>query len=296
MKCYRIKNWNDIYECSRNREHKELKWFACPIKLAGDGYTMIMELPDGTRRKEGAAIYGAWMACVQVAAACSPRGTFIKSDGTPHDENSLSRKTRIPAPIIKQMLTFCYGSCKWLEMIEINARAEKSPEVAGKMPDDAKKRPYITLHYTTLHNTQPGGRGGNKKSLLDLGNGKNIYYSMLGKLLKYCKKDKDQTGRIIYRSKDKDNPTAWLNEGMKTKKNSYLFVASVDEDAKPQEVKNWIDEKVWKIPVVSRSNPENQQPQIDENDDQKQARHTFTSLVEKIEVGMGKDMTSVANP
>lgn len=287
MNCYRIKNWNEIYECSRNRDHKELKWFACPIKLSGDGYTTIMELPDGTRRKEGAAIYGAWMACVQVAASCFPRGTFIKSDGTPHDENSLSRKTRIPIPIIKQMLSFCYESCKWLEMININKPAGIQPEVAGKSPEGAEKRPYITLHYNTLHNTRPKRPRNVNKSVIDLGNGKSIYYSILGKLLKYCKKDSDQANKIIYQSKDKENPTSWIIKGMKTKINSYLFVAAIDEDTQPQKVKDWIDEKILKILPKP---PEQSKPIDTEQPELVPLKNEFMTLVEKIEGDMGKGM------
>jgi hypothetical protein len=43
MQCYKIKNWQDIYEKNRTRELKEVKWIALPVNLSGDGYCQIME-------------------------------------------------------------------------------------------------------------------------------------------------------------------------------------------------------------------------------------------------------------
>jgi len=50
-----------MYENNRTRELKRLEWFPMPNKQDGDGYTLIME------QKDGPAIFGAWVACVQIA-------------------------------------------------------------------------------------------------------------------------------------------------------------------------------------------------------------------------------------
>jgi len=95
---FRIVNWNTHYENNRTREMRNMSWVPIPVKLAGDGYTEMVE------GKDGAAIYGAWVACVLVAASCDPRGTLLRGNGEPHDPRSLSRITRLPTPIIRKML------------------------------------------------------------------------------------------------------------------------------------------------------------------------------------------------
>ena len=118
MQCYRVKNWNEIYEINRTRELKKMSWIPIPIKLYGDGYTLIMSEEDG------ASIFGAWIAMLEVAAHCDPRGTLIRSAGIPHDAAGISRQCRIPEKTIKRMLDFCFKFCKWLEIIEIESTCD----------------------------------------------------------------------------------------------------------------------------------------------------------------------------
>ena len=122
---YRIKDWDEHYENNRTRDMKEMRWVPIPCKLDGDGYTTIME------KKNGASIYGAWIACVIVASSCGERGTLLRSNKTPHDTASLARITRIPKPIIKEMLDICTKECKWIEIIDLQEGAEIPQEGAG---------------------------------------------------------------------------------------------------------------------------------------------------------------------
>ena len=93
---YVIKNYSAIYENNRTRELKTVKWIALPVKLDGDGYATIMQEEDG------AAIFGAWIACLEVAA--KTKGIFIRSNGEAHSSASLSRITRVSENIISRML------------------------------------------------------------------------------------------------------------------------------------------------------------------------------------------------
>lgn len=90
MTTYRIRGWPEHFENNRTAELKNLTWVRMPVKLDGDGYTELLDHP------QGAAHYGAWVACVLVAARCDPRGTLLRDGGRPHDAASLSRITRIP--------------------------------------------------------------------------------------------------------------------------------------------------------------------------------------------------------
>lgn len=136
---YRIKNWDQIYENNRTRELKTLLWLALPIKLNGDGYTMIMEEHNG---QKGPAIFGAWIALVEIAANCNPRGTLIRSNGEPHSSRTIMRQSRIDLAVIDSMLEFCLQKCKWLELIDLESGAIIPQEDATISQDPAEKPPY----------------------------------------------------------------------------------------------------------------------------------------------------------
>lgn len=98
----RVANWSEHFENNRTRELKVMTWVPVPTKQDGDGYTQVMDHP------QGAAHFGAWIAMLQVAAKCDERGTLTR-DGrngvrVPHDAASLSRLTRIPARILSDAI------------------------------------------------------------------------------------------------------------------------------------------------------------------------------------------------
>lgn len=131
MKVYRIKDWDKCYENNRTRELKAMQWVPIPNKLDGDGYTLLME------KKNGTAIFGAWIACVEVASKCDPRGTLLRTGEKPHDIDSLSRISRVPKELIKQMLEVCVNECKWIEYIDLRTGAEIPHEDATLSHDPA---------------------------------------------------------------------------------------------------------------------------------------------------------------
>lgn len=111
MKLYRIRNWSKLFENNRTKEIKHMAWVPIPNKQDGDGYTQVMDRPDG------AAIFGAWIACVQIASRCDPRGTLIRDGGKPHDSQSLSRMSRMPPAVIQAMLeALSNPDVNWLEV------------------------------------------------------------------------------------------------------------------------------------------------------------------------------------
>lgn len=94
---YSIRDWSVNFENSRSRQLRELRYVMIPNKHDGDGYTELLDHPNG------AAHFGAWCAIVEVASKCAPRGALVRQDGTPHDANSLSRLTRIPARVFNEV-------------------------------------------------------------------------------------------------------------------------------------------------------------------------------------------------
>jgi hypothetical protein len=108
---YRIVDWDDNFENNRTRDLKRLAWVPIPNSHDGDGYTELLD------HKSGAAHYGVWCAIVQVASKCDPRGTLMRDGARPHDAGSLSRMTRIPAPLIQEALERLTHSVGWIEIV-----------------------------------------------------------------------------------------------------------------------------------------------------------------------------------
>ncbi len=58
----RIRDWSKLYENNRTRELKRLDWVPVPNRLDGDGYTELLDHPDGGLH------YAAWIVMVQIAS------------------------------------------------------------------------------------------------------------------------------------------------------------------------------------------------------------------------------------
>lgn len=133
MKCYRIKNWNKHYENNRTRELKTMQWVPIPNKLDDNGYTILME------NENGAALFGAWIACVEIASRCEPRGTLLQDPDDPHTFASIARISRMPKELIEKMFDVCINKCKWIELIDLQSGATIPQETATIPQDVARK-------------------------------------------------------------------------------------------------------------------------------------------------------------
>ena len=126
---YSITNWDTRYENNRTRELKTLAWVPVPNSHDGDGYTLLV------CRENGAAFLGAWLAILQVASRCDPRGTLLRDGKKPHDAASISRMTRLPVEIIQATLDVCLNKCNWLTVNGAHEAAE-IPHEAAEIPHD----------------------------------------------------------------------------------------------------------------------------------------------------------------
>lgn len=123
----RVRDWDAIYENNRSRGYKRLNWVPIPNRMDGDGYTELVDHPGG------AAHLGVWVAMVQVASRCEPRGVLMRDGGRPHDAASLARVTRLPAGIFDEAIPRLLGSIGWLESVSVD---EIQQDTAG-IPQDA---------------------------------------------------------------------------------------------------------------------------------------------------------------
>lgn len=108
MTLYSIRDWSNRFENNRTRELKKLDWVPISNNQDSDAYTELMEMKDGV------SIFGVWIAIVQVASKCSPRGKLVRESGIPHTAESLSRITRVPKNAILRSFAVLL-SIRWLE-------------------------------------------------------------------------------------------------------------------------------------------------------------------------------------
>jgi hypothetical protein len=127
----KIKNWANIYENNRTRELKKLDWVPVPNKHDGDGYTELMDHPDGP------AHFAAWMAIVQIASKCDVRGTLSREGARPHDARSFSRISRIPSEVFEAAIPRLL-EIGWLENdgddVQVYQQLEENPHEPAVIP------------------------------------------------------------------------------------------------------------------------------------------------------------------
>ena len=145
---YQIANWNELYENNRTRELKRLEWVPVPIKHDGDGYTELVEHPDG------AAHFGCWVAILQIAAKCDPRGTLLRDGAKPHDVDSICRITRLPRPMLKAALDRLIG----IGWVVANSIAD---QVVTTIPQEGARIPQGGADKRLWNGMEGNGREGN---------------------------------------------------------------------------------------------------------------------------------------
>jgi hypothetical protein len=127
-KVYRVKDWNSKYENNRTRELKRLDWVPVPNHQDTYGYGYVLSLPNGP------ALFGAWMAMLQVASKCGIRGTLLRDGATPYNSASLALVTRFPEDLIQQMLdVFSSDSLQWLEVVDLQGEIQ-IPQQGAEIP------------------------------------------------------------------------------------------------------------------------------------------------------------------
>lgn len=165
---YVIKDWNKLYENNRTRELVNMTWIPIPNKMDGDGYTELVS------HENGAAHFGAWIAILEIASKCEPRGTLLRENGEPHTPASLSRMSRLPHGVFAELLTRLTGKqIGWMEVQQLQtdseipqddavipqdtdyarARALPFPSLCSKESKNGKSRSTVTLVDEALEDT-----------------------------------------------------------------------------------------------------------------------------------------------
>lgn len=175
-----IVDWSSRYENNRTRELKKLDWVPVPNRMDGDGYTELLNHPNG------AAHLGAWLALLQIASRCDVRGILsrrtIPQDGArPHDVESLARISRVPTAVFEEVLPRLV-SIGWIEMqtTEKYDNCTIPQDGAGIPQDDAALRARDSLPFPSV--LFPSSEEKNKVAILKI-DGKPLFERMIGAFL-----------------------------------------------------------------------------------------------------------------
>lgn len=120
-----------------------------------------MEMADGP------AIYGCWIAIINLASRCDPRGTLLRSNGISHDIYSIARMTRMKIETVKKAIPILRDVLKWLEEIEENAVISEKTNTAHEGAG-LSHLPAGLSHCPALNGMEGNGIEGNgkKKNLI----------------------------------------------------------------------------------------------------------------------------------
>jgi hypothetical protein len=119
---FRVKNWDKHYENNRSRAIEKTEWLPIPNRLDSEAY---VELVMGTN---GPALFGVWIALLEAASRCKPRGLLIRENRTAHTPETLSRATRIDAALIEQAIErLTSEDIGWIEKVDIAQALAEMP-------------------------------------------------------------------------------------------------------------------------------------------------------------------------
>ncbi len=132
MKLYKVKDWDEHFETHETRKLKTLAWIAVPTKMDGEGYTELLDHPNG------AAHFGAWTAMAKLAASSRPRGAFSRTGGMPMPLSAIARMTRIPLQILEEAIPR-FLEIGWLAEEEVEGNRENLPPCRDILPEEREK-------------------------------------------------------------------------------------------------------------------------------------------------------------
>ncbi len=132
MKTLRIRNWRENFENNRTRELKRMDWVPISNKMDTRSYIRLVTHPNGP------AHLGAWLALVEIASRCDPRGT-LPWEGAEIPQ-ALAEISRIPAGLFDEVIPRLVD-LKWIEEVTgISHEGAEIPQDDAVKPQDGAPR------------------------------------------------------------------------------------------------------------------------------------------------------------
>lgn len=150
----RIRSWEVAHENHRSKELKNLTWVPIPVKQDGSGYRRLIQ------HKDGAAHLGCWIAIVQIAAKCTPRGALIGSDGSPYDLSDISFMCGILQNLLESAVDRLLDKkIAWLEFYDIETgHVVNLPDIHNHMQNQPPTENLQNLQESPLKGREGKGR------------------------------------------------------------------------------------------------------------------------------------------
>lgn len=155
MNTLRVVGWINNFENNRTRDLKRMDWVPVPNKMDGDGYTELLDHPSG------AAHFGCWIALIEIASKCEPRGTLVRDGGKLHDAGSLSRLSRIPAALFEEAIPRLIDMGWMEEAEELSAHPFIDMQESRTKPQEGAAKRHEGAALTGARRTERNGMEGN---------------------------------------------------------------------------------------------------------------------------------------
>jgi hypothetical protein len=142
---YQIAKWTGTFETAESRRIKTLPWVSIPIGFSSNGYQLMV---DQFEDEEAAAIYGAWVALVMIAATCEIRGILATSRGVGYSAARLSRISHFPESVFQKLLKWASSpEVGWLQQLTLTefqtVVAQRNPSLRDETGRNGTGR-YVT--------------------------------------------------------------------------------------------------------------------------------------------------------
>ncbi len=127
MILYSVRDWAKHYETHETKKYKKLSWVPFTNRHDGRGFKRLM------KRKDGGAIFGAFVLIVEVASRMEKRGV-LQDDKGPWTPEDLETETGAPAALFAKalpVLSLAEHKIQWLVATEIEENLPASPGVPG---------------------------------------------------------------------------------------------------------------------------------------------------------------------
>jgi hypothetical protein len=136
---YQVNDWSENFEGAKSRTYKNKTACQMPTKH-GLGYKKLV------RGEDGAALFGAWCAMVQVLSRhAAPRQGYCtdtgRIDGNPYTADDLEMLTDIPAKYFKKMIEVTVSKAVGWLRIPDGYRTDTAVPLDLDLDSDSDKRP-----------------------------------------------------------------------------------------------------------------------------------------------------------
>lgn len=134
----RVCRWSEVFETAKSRGYANLPWISVPTGFNSTGLQCLLDSFDP---REAAALYGAWVALLKVAATAPVRGVLAGRNGEQYTSRRIARLSGfMDAGLFDELIRWALngneaGCFAWLEWVALD---EAKPD---QVPDESPTGP-----------------------------------------------------------------------------------------------------------------------------------------------------------